>query len=115
MIFVAGVHGGADPDALPEPRWDVALSFASAQRDYVGQVAGTLKARGVRCFYDGDEVVELWGKDLAEELSAIYGEQSAAVVVFISAEYVSRDWTLWGSRMRPPDLIWAFMRLARIR
>ena len=57
-------------------------------------------AGGVRCFYDGDEVVELWGKDLAEELSAIYGEQSAAVVVFISAEYVSRDWTLWGSRMR---------------
>ena len=54
----------------------------------------------MRCFYDGDEVVELWGKDLAEELSAIYGEQSAAVVVFISAEYASQDWTLWGSRMR---------------
>jgi hypothetical protein len=31
-------------------RWDVALSFAGAQRDYVGQVAQTLKARGVACF-----------------------------------------------------------------
>ena len=27
-----------------------------------------IEGTGVRCFYDGDEVVELWGKDLAEEL-----------------------------------------------
>ena len=36
---------------------------------------------------------ELWGKYLAEELPAIYGEQAAAVVVFVSAEYAARDWT----------------------
>ena len=52
-----------------------------------------LKARGVRCFYDADEQIELWGKYLAEELPAIYGEQAAAVVVFVSAEYAARDWT----------------------
>jgi hypothetical protein len=34
----------------------------------------------VRCSYDADEQIELWGKYLAEELSAIYGEQAAAVV-----------------------------------
>jgi hypothetical protein len=33
------------------------------------------------------------GKYLAEELPAIYGEQAAAVVVFVSAEYAARDWT----------------------
>jgi hypothetical protein len=77
----------------PGWRWDVALSFASAQRRYVEQVAGALAARGVRCFFDADEQVELWGKYLAEELPAIYGEQAAAVVVFISAEYAARDWT----------------------
>jgi len=74
-------------------RWDVALSFAGAQRDYVEQVAAALKERGLRCFYDADEQIELWGKYLAEELPGIYGEQAAAVVVFISAEYVERDWT----------------------
>jgi hypothetical protein len=42
----------------------VALSFASAQRDYVGQVAEALKARGLRCFYDADEQIDLWGKYL---------------------------------------------------
>ena len=71
----------------------MALSFAGAQRPYVEQVASALKARGVCCFYDADEQIDLWGKYLAEELPAIYGEQAAAVVVFVSAEYAARDWT----------------------
>ncbi len=49
-----------------------------------------LKERGLRCFYDAEEQVGLWGKYLAEELPAIYGEQAAAVVVFISAEYAAK-------------------------
>ena len=83
----------AGPGTLPERQWDVAVSFAGAQRDYVGQVAEALKARGVRCFYDADEQTELWGKYLADELPAIYGEQAAAVVMFVSAEYAAREWT----------------------
>jgi hypothetical protein len=47
----------------------------------------------VRCFYDADEEIDLSGKYLAEELPVIYGEQAAAVVVFVSAEYAARDWT----------------------
>ena len=90
---MTGANSGADPGARPEWRWDVALSFAGAQRAYVEQVAEALKARGVRCFYDADEQIELWGRYLAEELPAIYGEQAGAVVVFVSAEYVARDWT----------------------
>ena len=90
---MTGADGGAGPDDRPARRWDVALSFAGAQRDYVGRVAGALTAQGVRCFYDADEQIDLWGKYLAEELPAIYGEQAAAVVVFGSAEYAARDWT----------------------
>ncbi len=89
-------------------RWDVALSFAGAQREYVEQVAAALKARGLRCFYDADEQVGLWGRYLAEELPAIYGEQAAAVVVFISAEYAARDWTVLERRA-------AFSRAVRER
>jgi WD40 repeat protein len=85
--------GSAGPGGRPGRRWDVALSFAGAQRDYVGQVARALTAWGVRCFYDADEEIDLWGKFLPEELSAIYGEQAAVVVVFVSAEYAARDWT----------------------
>jgi hypothetical protein len=90
---MAGADSGTGPGTGPGRRWDVALSFAAAQRDYVGQVARALRARGVRCFYDAGEQVQLWGKYLAEELPAIYGERAAAVVVFISAEYAERDWT----------------------
>ena len=89
------VDRSASAGILPRWRWDVALSFAGPQRDYVEQVAAALKARGVRCFYDADEQIELWGKYLAEELPAIYGEQAAVVVVvvFVSAEYAAREWT----------------------
>ena len=90
---MAGANGGTDQDIQPGWGWDVALSFADAQRDYVEQVARALRVRGVRCFYDADEEIELWGKYLAEELPTIYGEQAAAAVVFVSAEYAARDWT----------------------
>ncbi len=90
---MTGADGAAGQDARSQWRWDVALSFAGAQRPYVEQVASALKARGVRCFYDADEQIELWGKYLVEELPAIYGEQAAAAVVFVSAEYAVRDWT----------------------
>jgi hypothetical protein len=90
---MAGGDSDVSTDAGPGREWDVALSFASAQRAYVEQVARALQARGVRCFYDADEQIELWGKYLAEELPAIYSERAATVVVFVSAEYAARDWT----------------------
>jgi hypothetical protein len=89
---MTGASGRADLEA-PRWRWHVALSFAGAQRDYVAQVAQALKARGMRCFYDADEEIDLWGKYLPEELPTIYSEQAAVVVVFVSAEYATRDWT----------------------
>ena len=90
---MTGRSGGTDSGARPGWRWDVALSFAGAHRDYVGQVAAALKAQGVRCFYDADEQVRLWGTHLAEELPRIYANESAAVVVFVSADYAGQDWT----------------------
>jgi hypothetical protein len=90
---MAGASSAAGPGARHGRQWDVALSFAGAQRDYVGQVAQALKARKVHCFYDADEQVRLWGRYLAEELPRIYARESAVVVVFISADYAGRDWT----------------------
>ena len=85
--------GGEGSSVRPGRWWDVALSFAGTERDYVGRVAQALKARRVRCFYDADEQVRLWGTYLAEELPRIYARESAAVVVFVSADYAGRDWT----------------------
>ena len=90
---MTGAHDLLGQGTGPSRRWDVALSFAGAQRDYVGRVAAALKARGVRCFYDADEQVRLWGTNLAEELPWIYAQESAAVVVFVSADYAGAGWT----------------------
>ena len=92
-MVVTAADGGAGSGARPGRRWDVALSFAGTEREYVGQVAQALKARGIRCFYDADEKVRLWGTHLAEELPRIYAREAAAVVVFVSADYAGRDWT----------------------
>lgn len=59
---MAGADGGAGPGTRAGRRWDVALSFAGAQRDHVGQVAAALKAQGVRFLYDADEQVRLRGR-----------------------------------------------------
>jgi TIR domain/Tetratricopeptide repeat len=85
-------------DTGPEPgeggwRWEVALSFAGAQRPYVERVAAALKAAGVRVFYDEDEQTYLWGRYLTEELPKIYADLAATVIVFVSAQYAERDWT----------------------
>ena len=53
---------------------------------------------GGALLYDADGQIELWGRYLAEELPRIYAEESAAVVVFVSAEYADRDWTRLGRR-----------------
>ena len=63
--------GSVDSGARPGWRWDVALSFAGAQREYVDQVAQALKARELRCFYDADEEMDLWGKYLVWLSSAL--------------------------------------------
>jgi hypothetical protein len=59
----------------------------------VEQVATALKVRRVRCFYDADRQVELWGRHLAEELPRIYAKESSAVIVFVSADYADGGWT----------------------
>lgn len=84
-----------DTDRVGGSAWpyDVALSFAGAERAYVHQVADRLKAVGLRVFYDADEQAMLWGKHLTEALPKIYGDEAAVVVVFASAAYADRSWT----------------------
>ena len=76
-----------------EPEFQVALSFAGEQRTYVREVASELAKRGVTAFYDEDQEVELWGKDLVEEFQRIYMKASHIVIMFVSEEYASKAWT----------------------
>ena len=73
--------------------YDVCLSFAGEQRDYIEMIAAGLNKRGLRVFYDADETVNLWGKDLAEQLDHVYRKASRYCVVFVSEAYAAKPWT----------------------
>ena len=75
------------------PHYDIALSFAGEDREYVEAVAGALRAKGIRVFYDGYEEASLWGKDLYTHLSQVYENDARFTVMFISHHYAEKLWT----------------------
>lgn len=81
---------GASPTL---PQYDVVLSYAAENREYVAGVKRALTAAGVKTFYDRDAEADLWGKDLAEHFTAIYGGQGRFCVMFVSRAYVEKMWT----------------------
>jgi len=87
------VRPGQGGDAVY--RFDVFLSFADEQRDYVEQVADALTARGYRVFYDGYEDTNIWGRHMTEEFDSALREESRCCVPFISKEYREKKWTMW--------------------
>ena len=74
-------------------KYDVGLSFAGEQRDYVKKVADVLNEREFRVFFDDYERTELWGKDLFVHLSKVYQEMCRYCVMFISQDYAKKVWT----------------------
>ncbi len=75
--------------------FDVCLSFAGEQRDYVERIAVALKDAGLRVFYDQDRDIAamLWGRELGEVLDYVYREGSRFCLMFISADYAEKAWT----------------------
>ena len=43
--------------------YDIAVSFAGEDRDYVEQIANAIRLKGMSVFYDKYEEADLWGKD----------------------------------------------------
>jgi hypothetical protein len=73
--------------------YDVALSFAGEDRDYVQQVAEALREKGVRVFYDKYEQAALWGKDLYAFLGDVYQRKARLCLMFVSSSYALKAWT----------------------
>ena len=77
---------------MEEIKYDVGLSFAGEQRDYVRRVAEDLRYRGLRVFYDENEEDQLWGKNLLDYLSDLYLKRCHYCIIFASAEYADKMW-----------------------
>lgn len=76
-----------------EFEYDVALSFAGEDREYVDNLAEKLKSMGIKVFYDKFETAKLWGKDLYQFLSSIYKDNARYCIIFISEHYKEKAWT----------------------
>lgn len=79
-------------DPTPD-EFDVAVSFAGAQRALAEALATRLRSAGVRVFYDRFYGAQLWGKQLPEYFDRIFRKQARYCVMFISPEYRDRIWT----------------------
>ena len=75
----------------PKRKYDVALSFASAQRTIAAEIAKRVKEAGYNVFYDAD--VDLWGKELTKEFEEAYRNDARQCVMLVSQEYTSGMWT----------------------
>jgi len=76
-----------------EFEYDIALSFAGEEREYVEIVAGELKKQDIKVFYDQYEKTNMWGKNIYEYLAEVYSKKSLFCVIFISEEYAKKIWT----------------------
>jgi tetratricopeptide (TPR) repeat protein len=74
-------------------RYQVALSFAGEDRAIARDIAQKLISRGITVFYDEYEKAELWGKDLYQHLSSVYGDQAAYCIILLSKHYAKKLWT----------------------
>ncbi len=73
-------------------KYDIVLSFAGENREYVEKVAEFLEEHGVVVFYDKNEEATLWGKDLVEHFEGVYRNRGRFCVMFISHHYGAKMW-----------------------
>lgn len=73
--------------------YQIGLSFAGENREYVDQVFQELTKLGISVFYDNYEQIDLWGKDLYTHLNKVYKSDCQYCIIFISKEYAAKLWT----------------------
>jgi len=70
--------------------YDIAVSFAGEQRNYVEQTVRECDELDLKVFYDRDMSNEWWRKKFIREQSKFYGSRTPYFVPFISTEYLAK-------------------------
>ncbi len=91
-LYGPSIQSTLKKNDVNKKEFDVALSFAGEQRDYVKQVATILEGKGLKVFYDEFYQSQLWGKDLGEYLQQVYYSKAGWCIMFISNEYLAKMW-----------------------
>jgi hypothetical protein len=72
--------------------FDVCVSYARKNGRYVRRVVDALQGAGLSVYFDVDREAETAGKNLPEELLAVYGSAKRCCLLFLSAAYAKSDW-----------------------
>src|SRR5882757_3294033 len=72
--------------------FDVAVSFAGADRKVAREISAVIGGAGYQVFYDTDQQHMLLGEDLAQYLHDMYFRRSRYAVVVVSADFVRSKW-----------------------
>ncbi|WP_154795791.1 TIR domain-containing protein [Occultella kanbiaonis] len=75
-----------------EYEFDIAVSFAGENREYVSEVVDAVKG-DMKVFYDQDYEAEAWGEDGVEYFTKVYMNRARYVVLFVSQHYAMKMWT----------------------
>lgn len=73
--------------------FDVAISFATEDQDYVSEFALELGKSDLKIYFAPDDDVNSWGKDLYSYFDDIFRKKSRFVVMFLSKNYAIKHWT----------------------
>ena len=73
--------------------FDIAISFASEDRECVENYSNALSSHGLKVFYDKYEQTDLWGVNLYDKLDEVYRTKALCCVIFISKHYATKVWT----------------------
>lgn len=71
-------------------KYDLALSYASEQKDYVSSVYKLLKRKGLSVYFAPAYQEELTGIDMTEEFYSIFHDQCLFIAAFVSNEYLQK-------------------------
>jgi len=80
-----------------ESRFDFALSFAGADRQYAEGLFSLLAEREFEVFYDRNEQHRILAENIEEYLAPIYKSEAAYVVVLLGPDFPKRLWTRFES------------------
>lgn len=100
------VQGSAEPPSAGDNKriykdstsgvyeFDIAVSFAGEDREFVEQIVDQVKIANISVFYDHDFTAEMWGEELGEYLDDVYRLKARYAVIFISSHYAEKMWTI---------------------
>ncbi|MDM7886530.1 TIR domain-containing protein [Curtobacterium sp. RHCKG23] len=78
---------------MSEYDFDVAVTFAAEDREFVDEVVRIVKTAGLTVFYDEDAKADIWGEELTEFFPDVYERRARYAVMFISTHYAAKPWT----------------------